>query len=181
MSTDRKAALILSVAGIVLFFIFGGLFGYAIVQMRPQDTGQITHITISGLGLLLAILAALAINVVVIVLHEAVHGVFFWLFTGSRPGFAFKIWYAYASAPDWYLPRRLYFIVALAPLVGLSALGLALVPFVPAGALLALLLFLTMNASGAVGDIAVAIWLLSQPPACLVNDHGDAVTFYTPD
>ncbi len=181
LSTNRKAAVALSLLGIALFFVFGGLFIYAIGQMRPQDTGEMTSVVIHGLGsLLLAILIAVAINIVVVVLHEAVHGVFIWLFTRSRPGFAFKIWYAYASAPTWYLPRNQYLIVALAPLVVLTVLGFALAPFIPAGLLVPLLLFMTLNASGAVGDIGVAIWLLFQPPDCLANDRGDAVTLYVP-
>ncbi len=181
LSTDRKAALVFSLMGIVLFFVFGGLFGYAIVRMRPLDSGQMTSITITGVGsLVLVILVAVGINIVVVVLHEAVHGLFFWLFTKSRPGFAFKIWYAYASAPSWYLPRSLYLVVALSPLIALTALGFALVPFAPAGLLAALLLFMTLNASGAVGDIGVAIWLLFQPQSCLANDHGDAISLYVP-
>ncbi len=185
ISKDQKAALVLSAAGIVLFIIFGVLFAYLMWRIRPQDAGQLTNINVNiGLEslfrLLLFIVAALVINMLVVVLHEAVHGLFFWLFTGSRPGFAFKIWYAYASAPSWYLPRGQYFIVAVSPLVVLTLLGFALVPFVPSWMLLPLLLFLTLNASGAVGDIAVAVWLLFQPPSCMVNDHGDAVTLYVP-
>ncbi len=178
---DRKAAGVLSVAGIVLFFVFGGLFSYAIVQMRPLASRQMASINLASLGeVLLAIVVALGVNLVMVVLHEAVHGVFFWLFTGSRPQFAFKLWYAYASAPGWYLPRNLYFITGVAPLVALTALGLALAAFAPAWMLLPLLLFITLNASGAVGDIAVAAWLLLQPAGCLANDRGDAVTLYVP-
>ena len=68
---------------------------------------------------------------VMIVLHEGLHGLFFWLFTREKPKFAFKGFYAYAAMPDWYLPKKEYLITALAPLVGitlLGVLGLALLP-----------------------------------------------------
>jgi len=41
-----------------------------------------------------------------------------------------------------------------------------------------LLAFLLFNAAGAVGDIAVSIWLLFQPATLLARDTGDGITFY---
>jgi hypothetical protein len=59
-----------------------------------------------------------------------------------KPKFAFKVWYAYATAPGWYLPRNQYAVVAIAPLVVLSLLGIILfLAFVPAGLLTPVLLF----------------------------------------
>ena len=39
---------------------------------------------------------------------------------------------------------------------------------------------LVLNASGAVGDVAVSLWLLRQPVVTLVRDEGTAMTFYGP-
>src|SRR6266699_209791 len=68
---------------------------------------------------------------VVLILHELTHGLFFWLFTKSRPAFGFKGWYAYAAAPGWYLPRAQFLVVVGAPLTLLSLLGEALLLLVP--------------------------------------------------
>jgi hypothetical protein len=115
-----------------------------------------------------------------LVLHELVHGAFFWLFTHQRPHFGFKGAYAYAAAPDWYIPRRQYMLVGISPLVVLSLLGVLLLPVLPAGALLPWLVALAGNAAGAVGDALIVGWLLFQPDSVLVQDHGDAVTVYKP-
>jgi hypothetical protein len=103
----------------------------------------------------------------------------FW-FTRTRPVFAFRGYYAYAAAPGWYFPRRQYMLVSLAPLVLLSLLGLVLLAFVPAGWFLTVISFVAFNGSGAIGDLAVFIWLLRQPSTCLAYDVGEAVTLYLP-
>jgi hypothetical protein len=101
-------------------------------------------------------------------------------FTRTRPVFAFRGYYAYAAAPGWYFPRRQYILVSLAPLVLLSLLGLVALVFVPAGWFLPVILFMSFNGGGAVGDLAVFFWLLRQPSTCLAYDVGDAVTLYLP-
>ena len=52
-----------------------------------------------------------------LVVHELIHGLFFWLFTGSAPRYGLGLSYAYAAAPDWYIPRRKYQVTGLAPVV----------------------------------------------------------------
>lgn len=117
--------------------------------------------------------------VLVILLHELVHGLFFWWFTGKRPHFGAGAGYAYAAAPpDWYLPRRQYIIVALAPLGLITVMGLALLPFLPATAVIYLFVALLFNAVGSVGDLAVVGWLLRKPAQLLVQDSGPAMTIY---
>jgi hypothetical protein len=61
----------------------------------------------------------LAASVLIIPLHELVHGLLFWVFTRRRPLFGLRLpFYAFAAAPvDVYLPRNPYLVVALAPLV----------------------------------------------------------------
>jgi len=63
----------------------------------------------------------------------------------------------------------------------LTAAGLALLPIVPPGWLLGLLIFLTLNASGAVGDLVIAAWVLRAPSACLALDLEDSTSLYLPE
>jgi hypothetical protein len=180
LRNNTSALLQLNLWGFVLFAISAGAFTLALFALRPEETSQGLVLGFSGLdGVLQIILGVLAITVVMVVLHEAVHGVFFWAFTGAAPKFAFKGFYAYAAAPDWYLPKLQYLVTALAPFVLLSLLGVALMVVVPPGWFVALLLFLVTNASGAIGDLWVAGWLLRMPDSCYANDQGDAVTLYT--
>ncbi len=112
------------------------------------------------------------------VLHELVHGVFFWLFTRSRPTFGFRGWYAFAAAPGWLLTRGQYLVVTLAPFVLLSILGIILLAIVPTGALAAILAGTVMNAAGAVGDLWVVFLILREHRPIMIEDLGDGFNFY---
>jgi hypothetical protein len=115
----------------------------------------------------------------VLVLHEIVHGFFFWIFTKTRPLFAFKGAYAYAAAPDWYFPRSKYLVIGLAPLVVISLAGILMMPVFPLQWMWLLLVALVMNASGAVGDLAVCAWLLLKRNTLLIRDFGDVIHIYS--
>jgi hypothetical protein len=181
LSKDRLALILMNVLAVGLLVGFGYLFLVIMIRLRPIDAPGTINFSITGPGEILLFLVYVAVlYAAVIILHEAVHGIFFWLYTRSKPKFAFKVWYAYATAPGWYLPRNQYAVVAIAPLVVLSLLGIALLAFVPPWLLTPVLLFITFNASGAVGDIVVVIWLFTKPPSCMAADRGDAVTLYLP-
>jgi hypothetical protein len=116
----------------------------------------------------------------VLLLHELVHGAFFWLITRSRPVFGLQAAYAYAAAPNWYIPRNPYLVVGLAPLILLTLTGVALLPWLPAALLLPWIFALAVNASGSIGDVYIIGWLLTRPAGALVNDHGDCIHIYLP-
>lgn len=125
--------------------------------MRPAKASQIISIeTIVIVELLEALVLFIAFVIMMIILHEATHGLFFWLFTRSRPDFAFnKIIYAYTAAPGWYIPRNKYIVVEMAPLVLITTLGLILLAVAPQGWLLLILILTILNTCGSVGDMAV--------------------------
>jgi len=181
LTKNLRALFYMNIAGAFLLFVFYYLFFRAALWMRPVAAFHGLSTSIQGLGgVLRIIVAVIGIYAAVIVLHEATHGIFLTWFTRTRPIFAFRGYYAYASAPGWYFPRYQYLLVSLAPLVLLSLLGLAVLEFVPAGWFLPVISFMAFNASGAVGDLAVFFWLLRQPSTCLAYDVGEAVTLYLP-
>jgi hypothetical protein len=181
LTKNLRLLVYLNIAGLVLLVGFYYVFIRVALWMRPEAARQGLAGGIQGLsGTLIVILAVIGIYAAVIVLHEAAHGIFLAWFTRTRPVFAFRGYYAYAAAPGWYFPRGQYMLVSLAPLVLLSLLGLAVLAFVPAGWFLTVISFMAFNASGAVGDLAVFIWLLRQPSTCLAYDVGEAVTLYLP-
>lgn len=182
ITKDPRMVLLLNAIGFVLLLGFGWLFFRAIAWLRPETFQNGFSFEFDNLLVSLgAILAILLLTILYIVLHEAIHGVFFWIFTRDRPLFAFRWTHAYAAAPSWYIPRNPFLVTTLAPLVVITVLGLPLIAIAPASWLLSIWYVLTMNAAGAVGDIIVSMKLLGQPPTCLVNDRGDAITFYSPD
>lgn len=125
--------------------------------------------------------AAIVIVVMVIVLlvHEAIHGFFFWSATGTRPVFGLHLSYAYAAAPDWYIPSLTYLWIGLSPLI-LIDIGLFLWMMVaPAGLILYLAVAFLMNTSGSVGDLWILYTLLKLRRPTMVRDLGDEVVLYS--
>ena len=192
LAKDFKLLLKLQVAAFIAVIITGWFFLNLTYLLRPDSIELLSVRSLLGfesdngfsfeLSLsLLMLISLLVATILMIVLHEAVHGIAFWMFTGRRPSFGFKGFYAYAASPKGvYLPRREYFVVALAPLVFLSLFGAILIPVLPLVALPALVFFLIGNAAGAIGDVWVVGWLLREPPELLLQDRGDAVTTYGP-
>ncbi len=179
LKNNTRALLQLNVLGFVLFAVSVALFRYLLQLIRPVEAQQGLALGFSNFnGAIQIILAIIGVTVVMIVLHEAVHGLFFWLFTRSQPKFAFRGAYAYASAPTWYIPKSHYLVVALAPLVLLSLLGLVLMVVIPVEGFILLLMFLVFNAGGAIGDLWVVGWLLRQSAPTYALDEGDAVTLF---
>ncbi len=183
VGSNDRLLLVLNLVGLLALALSGWIFFRALLWLRPTDGARaIQSIQVFTLASSLqAIAVILILTVLHVILHEAIHGVFFWLFTRSRPRFAFRWAYAYAAAPSWYIPRNPFLVTTLAPLVVITLAGLVLFAIAPSAWLLAIWFVITMNAGGAVGDLAVAIWLLRQPPTCLAQDRGDAVTLFVPE
>jgi hypothetical protein len=131
-------------------------------------------------GTITAGVAAVLVGLVVMLLtiHELIHGFFFWVFTRSRPVLALRLFYAYAGAPDWYIPTRQFMIVGLSPLVIIGAVGMLLMLLVPERWVLLIAILVALNSGGSTGDLLVLTRLFQLSPTSLANDTGDVVTFY---
>jgi hypothetical protein len=156
------AALPWAVLCTIFFLLVTGL-------LRPIGAGFTIRVSLIGL---------VAVFALTILLHEPVHGLVVWAYTGSPPRFGIGAWYAYASAPGWYLPRGPFLVVGLAPLLGLSAVGLAVVPFLPPASVGWVAGGLIVNAVGSIGDLYIAVRLLGAPARALIEDTGHTVTWY---
>jgi Putative zincin peptidase len=135
--------------------------GFAALSSLVRPQGWSFNLTdVSPVSLLAVAVGGLVVTpVVVIVLHEVVHGVLLWTFTGARPVIGYKGWYAYADAPGWFLPRWPMVAVLLAPLIGLPAIGLPLVASASSGLSLLILCGLWFNTIAAIGDLYMT-WIV---------------------
>jgi hypothetical protein len=177
LSTQPLVLAALSLGSILLGGLAVGIMLWVLPLLRPDLIDL--SVTIGGLAdLLRFLLVALSVLAVMVVLHEGLHGLMFWHFTGDRPTFGFKGLYAYAAAPSWYLPRNQHLVVALAPLIVMTLGGLLLVAVMPASAVLPIIAVVALNAGGAIGDILVVFWLFRVDAAALVQDTGDAMTVF---
>jgi hypothetical protein len=181
LTHNTRLAIILNLFGTVLLFFFAWLF-LSITQLLHPEYNYPISLMVSSLTDLLKLVGVLfLVTLVMILAHEGVHGFFFLLLTHQRPSFGFRGYYAFASAPGWYIPRNDYLVVSLAPFILISLIGLDLLALLPYALIPSLLLLISMNAAGAIGDLIVSVWLLNKPAICLIQDYGDKVSLYLPE
>jgi len=173
---NQRLNIILQVIGLGWMVIAGWLLTGCVLWLRP-DYKETLGRGVSGnlLSMLLWLLVAMAIT---IALHELTHGLFFWLFSGHKPEFGIGPGYAFAAMPDWYYPKHKYLVIALAPLLLLSALGLFASLFVPQTWLGWLLAAMIINAGGAIGDMYVSWRIARETDRVWVKDTGDGFQLY---
>ncbi len=176
LAKNKGLAILLSVVGVILLVFSLILLGLFLRWARPELTTGAFTFTLD----LLKITGLFAAVILIMGLHEFIHGFFFWMFTRSKPVFALRPLYAYAAAPEWFIPASRYWIIGLAPLVLISLVGLLFTSAAPAG-WIPLSVFLTaLNIAGSVGDMFIVARLLRLLPGSLVKDAGDTVSFFEP-
>lgn len=188
LSKSKKAIVGAIVFGIALLIAVGWLLVQFTHFLRPAALEgirllNILTITPNGqLSIVLPIIDAVVAFVLVMLIHEFVHGVFFWWFSGQRPTFGIKGLFVYAAEPpEVYFPRNQYIIVGIAPLVLLTLVGLLLMLIVPIVAAPILSLFIVFNAAGAAGDLIMAVRLISYSHDTLMQDRDTGVIVYGPE
>jgi hypothetical protein len=176
------------ILGIVLLLNFGWLLMQFSLSLRPTALvslkfNNILSFTSDGnLSVMLPFLDVISALFLVMLIHELVHGVFYWYFTGQRPLFGAKGLYIYSAvSPNVYIPRNQYLIVGIAPLVLLTLVGLLLMLCVQVVAISILSLFITFNAAGSAGDLVLAIRLLFFSPNSFMQDSDTGVVVFEPD
>jgi len=190
LSKSRIALLCAVVSGIILLFTAGWLLVQftnlvrhtALESLLPREMQTISpdggHSVVIPGQLIVDAVIALAL---VMLVHELVHGLFFWLFAGKRPTAGIKGVFVYVAVPsDVYLPRNQYLMVGLAPLVMLTPVGLVLLAIVPVVFAPIVILFVALNAAGAAGDLIMVARLLSYAPHTLMQDVDTGVVVYGP-
>jgi hypothetical protein len=117
-----------------------------------------------------------------VILHEIVHGLFYWLFSSHRPKFGFQGLIPYAAAPAGvYFPRNQFLAIGLSPLVLLTAVGLLLMVILPIAYVPFLLFFVAFNAAGAAGDLIMVIQFMPFSSDTVMEDNGSGVIIYGPE
>ncbi len=166
-----------NLAGILIFVLSLALFGSFARWARPEIFSRAVTFRLDPFVIIASLLAAIIVPMLV---HELIHGLFFRIFTRSKPVFAVRLQYAYAAAPDWFIPARHYWIVGLAPLVLIDVIGLLFIFVVPAGLIPILVFMAALNTAGSVGDMYIVARLIRLSPGSLVKDAGDSLSFFEP-
>ncbi|WP_159076976.1 DUF3267 domain-containing protein [Halococcoides cellulosivorans] len=170
---------VVSVLGVVV-----SLFGFGLLYHAVNGSaGPIAFVATPETGwwnVGLTVLALATVVVAVVVPHELCHGLAIRAF-GGRPRYGLGVAYAvvpYAFATtETRFSRNQFVVIALAPLVVLSALG---VPAMLAFEWPWLAVPLAMNAGGAVGDVWMALTILGYPDTVTVRDTTTGLEVYGP-
>jgi hypothetical protein len=172
LKKDKRLAILLNIGGVIVFVLSFYLLSAFTAWVRPDIMTFSITITVTNM------LSALGLTVLILPLHEGIHGLFFWIFSRSRPVFGLRPLYAYAGAPNWFFPKRQYTITTLAPLVIIGAAGLLLLLLAPISWMFIIVLLVALNTGSASGDVFVFIRLLKSSPTSFANGSGDVVTFF---
>jgi hypothetical protein len=169
----------------------GGFILFAVIytQIGAGDSAGSGAVETSGSGesftftlRLDSMLLLMFLSVGVFIVHEAIHGLAFRFF-GGKPIYGAvmisKVLPAlYCSAPGYRFSLRQFGIIILSPLVVISIVGVAAMPFVENGLLL--VFPLALNFGGAVGDVWMAGMLTRRAAGTMVEDLKDGLRFHKP-
>lgn len=144
--------------GLAMFFL--GL-AIAPVDLRELELGEIvTSLFVMIVGF-----------VGYIFLHEGIHGLFIFLFSGEAPTFGFKGWCAYAGSLCFFSKVQ-YLVIALSPVV-VWGIALFVLNLFCNGVWFWVVYFIQiLNIGGAAGDYFVSVKMLTYPKDILVRDTG---------
>ncbi len=130
------------------------------------------------------LLILLPVIACIFLLHEAIHGLFFWIY-GGKPSFGVKViggwknflWgFALYATADAFYTRTQYFIIGLSPLVLITLAAVTAYSF---ESLQSYAIFAgCANAFGAAGDIYMTAKLRKFSPSVLVRDTADGYEVY---
>jgi hypothetical protein len=178
LQKDQALLIKLNLWGLVLLPLIGYVLLRIGVALHPEFHSTFGILT-PRVPILTQILWVILGLIITTILHELIHGAFFFFSTRQRPKFGFKGAYAFAAAPEWFIPRAEYIFIGAAPLVILSAIGILSIPIIPSYFLFTWLFCLLVNISGAVGDIYILVYLICQPDAVIIQDRGDIISVFT--
>jgi hypothetical protein len=175
--TRRPALVWMNLIGMVLFVValaavFAGLMFYG-SRGAPLVLDGLPESLPAGVYVLL--LAG------TLVLHEVLHGLAILAF-GQRPRFGAKLTrLVLYTTSDAYFPRHQYLTITLAPLVGVTLLGLPGLLLLPQGLAIWVGIMVAMNTAAAIGDLWMAAVIASFPPETLFHDEMDGMSAFLPE
>jgi hypothetical protein len=170
---SRRTLIALNVAGFVL--ALAALLGFSLFASGlPPGLPD----PLSGIS---PVITIIVLFVLMLALHEALHGLTFRLF-GARPRYGLNLRksVAFASAADDYVARDAYIVVALVPLVVITLLALVLM-LAAGGTTRDVIGFVAaLNVGGSVGDLWFVTVCRRYPRNLLVRDFGEGAALYAP-
>jgi hypothetical protein len=171
---------LLYLANLLTWLVCGALVLWIAVRLHPdpQSDTPVFGAADGTIGVIVIGVFLLGGAVLLVIPHEGIHRVCYWLFTGERPSVSRPGGHTYIAPPGHYLPKRLFLLVALAPLIVWSFVIVVTLIFVPAPTIYWLAVALALNLAICTTDLAMITWAFRQPRDALFNDQGLVVIAY---
>jgi hypothetical protein len=176
VATEQRTLLWLNLASLVpliIALLFMGWWWAFVRQLRgPYNTAFAETLS--------SIVAVVVVIIVTFGAHELTHGLAI-RWAGHTPRFGMKLQKGvlYATADGALFPRNHFVVIALAPLVLLTVIGMIGMVFVPDSIGYYVGLIVVLNAAGAIGDLWMTAVVLRYPPDALVRDEADSIRIFT--
>lgn len=172
LQKDKKAALIVNIAALILMGIFV-IIGILIVPISYTFDNDGSIVTVW-----LKTIAVLAGMIVYFILHELVHGITMKHYGAKKVKYGFTGLYAFAGCEE-YFSKKPYIVIALAPIVVWGVVLAAVCCFVPESWFWVVYFIQIMNLSGAAGDLYVTCKFSKFPKDILIKDTGVEMKVYS--
>ena len=172
LQKDKKAALIVNIAALILMVIFV-IIGILIVPISYTFDNYGSIVTVW-----LKTIAVLAGMIVYFILHELVHGITMKHYGANKVKYGFTGLYAFAGCEE-YFSKKPYIVIALAPIVVWGVVLAAICCFVPKSWFWVVYFIQIMNLSGAAGDLYVTCKFSKFPKDILIKDTGVEMKVYS--
>lgn len=165
LQKDKKIALLINFVGLVISLILAVPMDFVvpISTLFSMDNGFAAYCIRFG--------ALIALYILYMVLHEAVHGIAMKICGTKKIKYGFTGLYAFAGSDDYY-DKKSYIFIALAPVVLLGIVLAVINTFVPQDWFWVIYFIQIGNLSGAAGDLFVTIKFSRFPKDILVKDYG---------
>jgi preprotein translocase subunit Sec61beta len=175
LEMSKEVVITLNAMGILAFFAFGFFFTSLYTLFTGEVGFNITSGTILG-----TIVISVTLIIGTIVLHELIHGVFMSKY-GGKPSYGagiahYILPYFYATTKTIFT-RNQFIVIAIAPLVVISLVGIGFMAAFPSIAHWMFIPFV-INASGAVGDLWITRNIFRYPKHVLVEDRKTGLIIY---
>ncbi|MFA9425021.1 DUF3267 domain-containing protein [Natronorubrum sp. A-ect3] len=171
----RSVAIQWIVVSVIGFFGFAYGFGYVLAVIRNTTLEPIVISPFAPPDVIVWLAISAGLVALIVVPHELLHGVFM-AYYGGEPEYGvgvshFLLPYAYAETEQAVYTRNQMLVALLAPFVGITAVGLAILVVYPTPLLL---IPLAANAAGSIGDLWMAAVLLQYPAGVRVGPLPDS-------
>lgn len=144
--------------------------------LRPEFQPKRLHFEVPTLDRLRTLPIVVVSVAVTLIVHEFIHALCLWIFTGERPIIVAGGGGLCVRLPSWYLSRNAFLVTNLAPVCLISLAGLLLLPVVPQSSISLLVFCAAMNVAGSTADLVSSVYILLHPRSVYLDTDG---TIYT--